>query len=63
MRSLEANPQRTPEEYNKRYDELKKYLELTEREHLDVDWAGPRRRARGRSAPRSPPRRTRPSRS
>lgn len=42
MRSLEADPKRTPEEYNRRYDELKKYLELTEREHLDVDWAGPR---------------------
>lgn len=42
MRSLEADPKRTPEEYNKRYDELKKYLELTEREHLDVDWAAPR---------------------
>ena len=42
LRSLEADPRRTPDEYNKRYDELKKYLELTERDHLDVDWAAPR---------------------
>lgn len=42
LRSLEADPKRTPDEYNKRYDELKKYLELTEREHLDVEWAAPR---------------------
>ena len=42
LRSIEADPKRTPDEYNKRYDELKKYLELTEREHLDVDWASPR---------------------
>lgn len=42
LRSLEANPKRTPEEFNRRYDELKKYLMLTEREHLDVEWAAPR---------------------
>ncbi|MBX3231381.1 MAG: type VI secretion system membrane subunit TssM [Labilithrix sp.] len=42
LRSIEANPKRTPEEFNQRYDELKKYLMLTEREHLDVDWAAPR---------------------
>ncbi|HVJ90954.1 MAG TPA: type VI secretion system membrane subunit TssM, partial [Labilithrix sp.] len=42
LRSLEANPKRSSEEFNRRYDDLKKYLMLTEREHLDVDWAAPR---------------------
>jgi type VI secretion system protein ImpL len=42
LRSIESNPKRTPEEFNHRYDDLKKYLMLTEREHLDVDWAAPR---------------------
>src|SRR5690606_35170169 len=42
LRSIEANPKRTPEEFNRRYDELKQYLMITEREDLDVDWASPR---------------------
>lgn len=42
LRSLEADPKQPSEEFNRRYDELKKYLMLTEREHLDVDWAAPR---------------------
>ena len=42
LRSIEADPKRTPDEFNRRYDDLKKYLMLTEREHLDVDWAAPR---------------------
>jgi type VI secretion system protein ImpL len=42
LRSIEANPKRTPEEFNGHYDDLKKYLMLTERDHLDVDWAAPR---------------------
>jgi type VI secretion system protein ImpL len=42
LRSLEANPQRTPEDFNRHYDDLKKYLMLTEREHLDPEWAAPR---------------------
>ncbi|MBX3222278.1 MAG: type VI secretion system membrane subunit TssM [Labilithrix sp.] len=42
LRSIEADPKRTPDEFNRRYDDLKKYLMLTERDHLDVDWAAPR---------------------
>jgi type VI secretion system protein ImpL len=42
LRSIDANPKRTPEEFNKHYDALKKYLMLTEAEHLDVQWAAPR---------------------
>jgi type VI secretion system protein ImpL len=42
LRSIEADPKRTPDEFNRRYDDLKKYLMLTERDHLDVDWASPR---------------------
>jgi type VI secretion system protein ImpL len=42
LRSIEANRDRTPEEFNRRYDELKEYLMLTERDHLDVHWAAPR---------------------
>ncbi|MDB4939210.1 MAG: IcmF-related protein [Labilithrix sp.] len=42
LRSLEADPKHAAEDFNRRYDELKKYLMLTEREHLEVDWAAPR---------------------
>ncbi|MCW5834343.1 MAG: type VI secretion system membrane subunit TssM [Labilithrix sp.] len=42
LRSIEADPKRSPDEFNRRYDDLKKYLMLTEREHLDVEWAAPR---------------------
>lgn len=42
LRSIEADPKRSADDFNRRYDELKKYLMLTEREHLDVGWAAPR---------------------
>lgn len=42
LRSLEANPKRAPDDFNRHYDDLKKYLMLTEAEHLDVDWEAPR---------------------
>lgn len=42
LRSIEADPKRTADDFDRRYDDLKKYLMLTERDHLDVDWAAPR---------------------
>jgi type VI secretion system protein ImpL len=42
LRSIEADAKRTPEEFNRHYDELKEYLMLTERDHLDLEWAAPR---------------------
>jgi type VI secretion system protein ImpL len=42
LRSIETASNRSPDDFNRIYDDLKKYLMLTETEHLDVDWASPR---------------------
>lgn len=42
LRSIEANPKRAPDDFNRHYDVLKEYLMLTEAEHLEVGWAAPR---------------------
>ena len=51
LRSIAASSSRSPEEFNRHYDNLKEYLMLTEAEHLDVDWGISARGARLGCAP------------
>ena len=42
LRTVDALPDRASDDFNRRYDDLKMDLMLTEREHLDPAWIAPR---------------------